>query len=68
MMWIPDKKFQAWRKRGVTPECFYHLLLRHPSDFRAAFSLPLNVFIAPYSSPRQSLSRGPQYLSNWIPR
>ncbi len=33
---------------------------RHPGDLRAVFSLPLNVFIASYSSPRQSLSRGPQ--------
>jgi len=40
---------------------------RHPGDFRAVFSLPLNVFIAPCSSPRQSLSRGPQYLKIWIP-
>ena len=35
---------------------------RHPGDFRAVFSLPLNVFIAPYSSPRQFLSRGPWFL------
>ncbi len=41
--------------------------VRHPDDFRAVFSLPLNVFIAPCSSPRQSLSRGPQYLKIWIP-
>jgi len=46
---------------------------RHPGDFRAVFSLPLNVFIASYSSPRQSLSRGPQYLKTkekaktWMP-
>jgi len=35
---------------------------RHPGNLRAVFSLPLNVFIAPYSSPRQSLSRGPWFL------
>ena len=29
---------------------------RHPGDFRAAFSLPLNASI-----------RGPQYLKIWIP-
>jgi len=37
-------------------------LIRHPGDFRAVFSLPLNVFIAPFSSPRQSSSRGPWFL------
>ncbi|HPZ40708.1 MAG TPA: hypothetical protein PLB53_08355 [Candidatus Atribacteria bacterium] len=36
------------------------LLIHHPGDFRAVFSLPLNASIASYSSPRQSLSRGPQ--------
>ncbi|MFY9302427.1 MAG: hypothetical protein WAO75_03830 [Atribacterales bacterium] len=47
--------------------------VRHPGDFRAAFSLPLSVSIIPYSSPRQSLSRGPQYLKTkekaktWMP-
>jgi len=35
---------------------------RHPGDFRAAFSLLLNASITLRSSPRQSLSRGPQYL------
>jgi len=49
------------------------LLIHHPGDFRAAFSLPLNGSIAPYSSPRQSLSRGPWFLKSkekaktWIP-
>ncbi|MGB4411309.1 MAG: hypothetical protein WBI47_01315, partial [Atribacterales bacterium] len=33
------------------------LLIHHPGDFRAVFSLPLNGSIASYSSPRQSLSR-----------
>jgi len=35
---------------------------RHPGDFRAAFSLPLNGSITFYSSPRQSSSRGPWCL------
>jgi len=33
---------------------------RHPGDFRAVFSLPLNGSITLRSSPRQSLSRGPE--------
>jgi len=46
---------------------------RHPGNFRAAFSLPLNGSITLRSSPRQSSSRGPQYLKTkekaktWIP-
>ncbi|MFY9301722.1 MAG: hypothetical protein WAO75_00175, partial [Atribacterales bacterium] len=52
---------------------------RHPGDFRAVFSLPLNAsirnlnylraktWIPTSSSPRQSLSRGLQYLKTWIP-
>jgi len=35
---------------------------RHPGDFRAVFSLPLNGSITLRSSPRQSLSRGPWCL------
>ena len=38
---------------GFPPPC-------HPGDFRTVFNPPLNVFIAPYSSPRQSSSRGPE--------
>jgi len=34
--------------------------VHHPGNFRAVFSLSLNVSIAPCSSPRQSLSRGPE--------
>jgi len=48
---------------------------RHPGNFRAVFSLPLNGSIASYSSPRQFLSRGPQSTvfktkekaKTWIP-
>ena len=51
------------------------LLIHHPGDFRAVFSLPLNGSITLRSSPRQSLSRGPQSTvfktkekaKTWIP-
>jgi hypothetical protein len=50
-------------------------LIRHPGDFRAAFSLPLNASTTPFSSPRQFLSRGLQSTvfktkekaKTWIP-
>jgi len=47
--------------------------VRHPGNFQAVFSLPLNASITPCSSPRQSLSRGPRFLKTkeeaktWIP-
>jgi len=46
---------------------------RHPGNLQAVFSLPLNASITLRSSPRQSLSRGPQSLKSkekakaWIP-
>ena len=56
----PKKK----QKRGCLIKDFRHDGKggRHPGDFRAVFSLPLNGSITLRSSPRQSLSRGPWCL------
>jgi len=67
-----DKGKRQKITRRKKPPCrhswmFLSSQVHHPGDFRAVFSLPLDGSITLRSSPRQSLSRGLQYLKTWIP-
>ncbi len=51
----------------ATPEWSYHLFVRHPGNFRAVFSLPLNGFVIPLSvTPECLCERSTVFKNIWM--